>query len=633
MNLIKLTAVMLTAVVLAACGGGGGDPGRSAFGSGTTPSTGVTSTASSVDVLTSLTQLGTGSTDEATITVIVKGAGSVALASAPVTLVASSGSLVVASTTTDASGVVTAKLKAGDATADKANRTITVTATSGTAVGTINVSTVGTAASFSGATSLTQGATTVPLTILVKDSRGQAISGATVTATPGNNPLASNTALSDGNGVATFTYTPTTAGNDALTFSVLGATVSASLAVSGDDFTFITPASGSTVNVGLTANVTVQYRVGGVNQANKTVYFASTAGTLGADSVLTNGSGQATTTLTSNFAGAATVSASVQDTSAATTLPLSFVATTPTNLVLQITPTAIPPNASGSTAKQATVLARVTDVNGNPVQGQTVAFSRIADPSNGNLNPATAVTDSNGEASSKYISGPNSTSSGGVQIRATVQGYSAVVGNAQLTVNQSALFIVLGTGNTITNIDEQTYQKAWTVYVTDANGIAVPGVTLTLRILPLAYGKGALAYDVSWGAANYVGAQNSSTQLLAGEALWCANEDTNYDGVWTDGKDVDNNGSLQPGNVISLASGSSTVVTDANGRATINIQYAESFAPWVRVRLRATAIVTGTESTKDADFVVSGSSEDFSDEAIPPAGVLSPFGLNASCGP
>jgi hypothetical protein len=47
----------------------------------------------------------------------------------------------------------------------------------------------------------------------------------------------------------------------------------------------------------------------------------------------------------------------------------------------------------------------------------------------------------------------------------------------------------------------------------------------------------------------------------------------------------------------------------------------------VELRLTASSNVTGTESRTDAVFIVDGSAEDFSNQTVPPAGVVSPFGL------
>jgi len=72
-----------------------------------------------------------------------------------------------------------------------------------------------------------------------------------------------------------------------------------------------------------------------------------------------------------------------------------------------------------------------------------------------------------------------------------------------------------------------------------------------------------------------------------------------------------------------------TLRTNDQGRATLSLTYAESYAPWVEIELKAEAVVSGTASSKSSTFFVVGSSEDFSDEEVPPAGVISPFGTDA----
>ena len=187
----------------------------------------------------------------------------------------------------------------------------------------------------------------------------------------------------------------------------------------------------------------------------------------------------------------------------------------------------------------------------------------------------------------------------------------APTGSASLTVNQSALFIALGTGNTITNLDPQTYKKDWVLYVTDANGIPLNGVTLTIKAIPTHYLTGQLVFQGKvWGYDTSV--------------LFCPNEDVNSNGVLDPGEDTNGDGILWPGNVISVTPGS---VQTTNGLATISLIYAESYAPWVRLKLTATASVTGTESKTSVEFIVNGAASDFNVEAAPPAGQFSPFGL------
>ena len=76
------------------------------------------------------------------------------------------------------------------------------------------------------------------------------------------------------------------------------------------------------------------------------------------------------------------------------------------------------------------------------------------------------------------------------------------------------------------------------------------------------------------------------------------------------------------------AATSGTARTGADGRATISLLYAESYVPWIKVKLVAQAIVSGTESSREAQFVVDGLAADFNSGSVPPAGVVSPFGVN-----
>ena len=133
MKMLRQTLVWLVSLGLAACSGGGGSEGDSPFGggSGGTP---PVSAATAVDVIASAVQIGSGG-DQVTISAIVKGAGNVALADAPVTFSTDSGTLTSAATVADKAGVATATLAAGS---NKSNRNITVTATSGGARGQIN---------------------------------------------------------------------------------------------------------------------------------------------------------------------------------------------------------------------------------------------------------------------------------------------------------------------------------------------------------------------------------------------------------------------------------------------------------------------------------------------------------------
>lgn len=580
--------------------------------------------------------------DQVTLTAVVKGAGNVGLSGAPITFTTDSGTLLSPSAKTDATGVATVKFSAG---ADKSNRTATITAVSGGASGQLILPVEGSKLSVSGATTMALSGTGT-LSVKATDSSGKGVSAASVVVTSAlANGLSPATVTTDSNGLGTLTYSATRSGADTLTFSGLGTSATTAVTISSEDFAFVAPASMAQIAVGAVQPLQVRYRQGGVGVSGKTVSFSSTGGMLSATSAVTDSTGVASVNISSTSAAPATVQAQLVGGTAQATLPVVFVATTPYRLVLQATPTAIGPNTSGATTNQSQVVAKVTDINANPVSGVTVNFSRDADPSGGNYLQPSGTTDSNGAVTVQYASGAQSTANNAVVLRGSVAGTS-VTGTATLTVSQAALFIALGTGNTITNLDPQTYKKQWTVYVTDAGGVAVPNVSITAKVLPTSYRKGALIWVDDpgvWTAGLWTGAATwtdelGGVSLPSGSYISCPNEDLllgegdprSFNGVLDSAaEDVNSSGTLEPGNVISLESGS--VKTDSSGRATLTLIYAESYVPWVEVKLQVQAVVSGTASMTQSTFVVGGLAEDFTKADVPPAGVVSPFGRRTVC--
>jgi len=570
--------------------------------------------AKSLEVLASSNQFGSGG-DVVTITANVKDAGNVSLASQPVVFSSDSGTLTAASATTNDSGIATATLSAG---ANRSNRSILVTVASGAVQGQVSVDVAGTTLSYSGVTTIGLG-NSAHLTVKAVDSKSVPISGLSVqVASSLGNGLSSASLTTDSQGSASFDYTANKAGSDTLTFSGGGATTASTTTISGEDFVFISPAANTLIPVGTSKTVTVRYLSGGVPQAGKSVAFAATAGTVTGASATTDSNGKASATVMSTTSSPATVQATLQGGLALATLPVTFVATTPASLVLQVSPAAIGPNPNGSTAQRALLLATVRDANNNPVQGITVNFSRLTDPSGGNLLQPSATTDSSGQASVQYAAGGLTTASNGVQFRATTATTVPVSGDASMTVNQSALFIALGTGNKLVELDTQTNQQNWVVYVTDANGAVVPNVNLTMKVLPVDYFKGTMV-------------QGSKAWIRSPRAVQCANEDSNYNGVLDPGEDISTDGKLEPGNVTLVSPGN--VTTDATGRATISLIYAKSYANWLDVTLQAMAVVSGTESSTQSTFPITGIAADYSDLNVSPPGETSPFGVGACTQP
>lgn len=668
MNLQTGLLALGATLLISACGGGGGSAGTPVLGSGSAASSASTTasspssaassvTAASVDLIASAVQVPSGG-DQVTITASVKNAGNVSMPAAPVVFSATSGTLSSAALVTDATGAATVILTAGS---DRSNRSIVVTATSQAASGAITLPVVGTTLSYSGVTTVALNGT-VQTTVTAKDSKGTVVSGLPVSVTSSlGNTLTAATLTTNPQGTAVVGYTASHAGTDTLAFSGGGASVSTAISISGENFAFTNPSANTSIPVGTRQALTMRYLSNGVPQASKTIAFAATAGSLSladptaanpclsstaAGTALTDSNGNATICIVSTTASPATVQGTligVVGVAAQATLPVTFVALTPATVVLQVSPTALSANSAGTTTQQASVVATVTDAVGNPVSGVTVNFNRIADPSGGNLDQASAVTTTGGQASVHYIAGSTSTANNGVRLQATVQGFPTVTaGTASLTVSQSALFIALGTGNSVVLLDTQTYQKDWVVYVTDANGVPVSNVSLTVKALPVLYGKGQLYFSGgAWGWSQ-TPTSNITTDPASSEPLGmtpegdyvCANEDTNYNGVLDPAEDTNRDGVLQPGNVISVTgsstSGASTgiVTTGSTGRATISLIYAKSYANWVKVRLVASAVVSGTESKTQAEFWAAGAAPDYSTQTVAPPGEFSPFGVN-----
>lgn len=604
MSFFRFFIGVLLAAILSGCGGGGGSAGNTSGSSG-----GGADIPASIEVLTSAnTVLSAGS--KITITAFVKNKSNVGMAGQTVTFSASSGTLQAASSATDDSGAATVSLITGS---DKSNRDIVVTVYSGSVSGSITIPVTGSLISLSGNGSL-QAGTTATYTIRAVDSSGNAVSGVqpTVASSIGNS-VGSVIPKTDSTGSSTFLYTANNSGTDTLTISGLGASVTYQVIVNAIDLSVLSPSANTQIPVGVSQNITIRYRSSGLGIASQTVTFSTTRGVFQSANVLTDGDGNASASVSSVTAGPAVVVAQIANVGQVS-IPVQFVATSPASIVVQANPGAVLPNASGS-ANQATIEAVVRDAAGNAVANRQVNFSTLQDLSNGSFSVGNATTDLNGRAQVQFIPGATSTAANGVVIQAQVAN-TVILSTTTLTVNGDSLFINIGFGNTIDNLDETTYQKLFSVYVTDANGVAVGGQVVALSVIPNGYYTGYLVKGAtSWG--------------YAVVSAMCLNEDAgSYNGILDAGEDHNGNGALTPGNVVVASPG--YVTTDTNGRATFNLQYGEQFAPWVDVKISARASVRGTESVSSINFMLTGSAGDFTSDN-PPAGRNSPFGVTADC--
>lgn len=597
--------------------------------------------ASDLQLLVSSPQLDSDGSETVTLTALARDSNNNFVAGVDVSFAASSGGIQIVSGTTDATGTATALLfTAGD----PSKRTITVTATAGTLVSTNTVNVTGTTVTLSGTSALVLGETTT-LSILLRDSGGDGITSQVVTlsSTLGNT-LSVTSVTTDSNGQATFQVTAAVAGTDTISATALGVTGTLSLAVSSANFVFTTPGAGAEVNLGAVQAVTVHWDEAGVNQVGQTINFFATRGTLSAASAVTDANGNASITITSNNAGPAVITAAATTAGGPSSqIEIEFIATTPSSLILQASPTTVGINAEGTSDQQSIITAVVRDASGNLVKNQTVSFT-LTDVSGGSIFPAAAITDSFGRASTVYTAGAATSAQDGVLIDAEVSGTVGCVPTATiptgpcdrvtLTVGQQAFSIVLGTSHLIQALSDTQYAKPYSVLVTDANGNPVQGATVELNHYPTRYQKGfyALFFDsfglcTGWGKVLTVtGASTVPNADNADQA--CTNEDVNRNGILNPGEDTNNNGVLDPGNVVAVPA---SVVTDATGFALFDLVYAREFT-WVEIELEARATVSGSEASTTARFFLPGLASDFNDCEVSPPGQVSPFGVATTCG-
>ena len=565
----------------------------------------VVNTQQTITLSTDLPQIPSDSSRAAAITALVRDANNQVLAGVPVTFSSTSGGLTVTNGTTDANGHATATLNAAT---DPTNRTITVTATAGAANATINVDVIGTKLSVTGPANLvqnTQGTYTVSLT----DSGGKGISGRTVTLTSSaGNTLSAASVVTDATGQKTFQLTGVNGGNDTLTAAALGLQATQAIAVSTQNFTITTPATGTKVNLGVSQTITVNWTSNGAPQSGQAVTFTSTRGTLSASTATTDGSGNASVTISSTQSGPAVITASGTGVTAQVTI--DFVATNPATVVLQASPSTV------AIQGQSTLTAIVRDASNNLVEGVVVDFT-LADITGGALSVASATTDSQGRATTVYTASSTTSSKDGVVVTASTG--AATPGTAKITVAGQTLFLSLGTGNSINIENAAQYSIDYAVQAIDTAGNAVANANITMTVVSMNYIKGFREW-------------NGSVWAVTVKAT-CASEDTNFNGILDPGEDTsgtgNNNGKLDPGLVASVAPGS--VTTDASGNALVKVQYPKDHADYVQVKLTASTTVQGTEASTSATFWLPAAAPDVNKQNVAPPGVNSPYGVSTSC--
>jgi len=252
------------------------------------------------------------------------------------------------------------------------------------------------------------------VTATARNAALQPVAGVTIRFTvTGANPR-TGSGVTDANGQATFTYTGTVAGTDAISAyadsnnnntrdgeePIAAAT---KIWTPGPPATLVLTPATDTNEVGNPHTVTATVRDAFGNPVpNVTVRFTVTGANPTSGSSSTNASGQATFTYTGTHSGTDTITAyadsngnNTQDAGEPGGIATKeWTPGPPASLTLA------PPSATNSVGDPHTVTATVTDQYGNPVPGITVRFS----VSGANTASGADVTDANGHASFTYTS-------------------------------------------------------------------------------------------------------------------------------------------------------------------------------------------------------------------------------------
>ncbi|HWA58163.1 MAG TPA: hypothetical protein VG692_12960 [Gemmatimonadales bacterium] len=327
--------------------------------------------------------------------------------------------------------------------------------------------------------------------VLVRDQFNNPVAGVAVTFTPtaGSGSVVGGNATTDASGIATVTSWTlgTTAGGNTLNATSVGLTGSpvtftatgtagaaANLSINGGNNQ--AAVAGSPVAIAPSALVTDAF---GNPVAGTTVTFAVTggAGQITGATPASNASGVAAlgSWTLGLVAGANTLSATAAGLNGS---PLTFTATgNPGNATTIALNSGNNQSGTVGTSVAAPYVVKVTDTNGNAVQGVTVGWAAAG---GGSMNPASSITDASGLASSTHTLGGTA---GTQTATASVGGLTGSPVTFTATANPGAVStIVINTGNGQSATVATAVATAPSVLARDAFNNAVPGAAITFTI-------------------------------------------------------------------------------------------------------------------------------------------------------
>lgn len=645
--------------------------------------------------LSSATIANTG-TGTVTATVTALDAKRNVLPGVAVTIEVNQGATVAPSgTTTDDAGVVTGAIGIG---ADRANRTITVTASGGGLVRTSSLQVVDSpttenpvaadlSLSLSASTLSNGGTSTIVATATAVDANRNALAGIPVTF------KVDGSAVAVPNGTATNTAGVVTAAvgigadrsNRVITVTATSGalTRSASFSVTGAT---LTSALSPLVNTGSTNNQ-IEYRLVDTNGSPMTgVAVSVTAAGLPNGSGTTDINGKYVYTYTAPgapttlriVASAAgdeqTDTVTVQSAGGGSIPPATL---DPQSVSLTPSPSVIPVNVEGSSSNQVELRALFLGPDNKPIPNMRARFDLA-----GNANSSDGVvswlggnfsySDATGVARGTFTPGQRSSPTNGVTVRvcyakddwdfATTACPSGVTNT--LTVTSEALSVNIRTNELIKEGPARlTYIKEFVVMVVDAAGQAKADVLITPSVDLPAYYKGFYFYNgqrwqqsitlldterYSWDPSTRSWSKSGTTTQPQ-----CPNEDVNRNGVREAGayspgdaapalaareEDLNWNGDLDPRKADVAIKMVNSARTDANGLAIVQIEYGKDLATWVDYVITVTASgISGSEARARYSGLLYGvgnlpaPGSAVTDRNAAPAFLVSPYGIAEVC--
>ncbi len=643
MKNFKLTMIGLLALVLGACGGGGG----TITGTAVLPGSDV----ASIQIVVSSSELLTdqSNTNFVKISAVVRDANNNIVPGTDLLFSSTSGSIEeVDGGVTNASGIAEAFLKSFG---NISNRTITVTvsAPAQNVSSTVVITVTGTRLEISGPANIAQGDNaTLTLSLLDGNNAGIAAQLINLSSANGNTLPASAVTTGSGDVQVILTADGANGAADVITASIPSLNISETftLAVSNDTFAFTSPAPNTEVLlIPAMQTLTMDWQQGGGPVPDgSTIEFTADRGTLSAGSATTVG-GVASVDIDSTFAGKSTITATGVTLGAVplvdgptTQLTIEFVADTPDTVNVA----AFPDNLISG--EQATITAVVRDASGNRVKNIDVDFNITADPSGGGLTVSSDKTDSQGVATTVYTAGNTTTPNGGVVISATVRG-TAISDTVSLTVSSKAINFVIGTGNDIFTISPTRFGVQYTVIATDVTGSPAAGEALRLTVKSWQYRKGRLVVNAAndaWIKDQAIFGAGHIDEQFCPDEDWIGNGG-NENGSLDAGEDDNANMTLEAGNIATIVAtecdnvaaadpgvAQQNLLTDAAGAVEVCVVYPQEYNLWLDVRLTATVSIDGgTENTESRYFLLPALAEDITKVDASPPGEISPFGTLA----